>query len=92
MYKITIKQTVGEAIKETVIETDDLELAKQILVSEEIIKVETDAPNQSIDDNWQTLQQIWEEANKTPKPDPLKPYRDSGSWPFTTVSPFTVTC
>lgn len=42
MYKITIKETVGEVTKETTIETDDLELTKQILVSEEIIKVETD--------------------------------------------------
>lgn len=91
MYKITIKESVGEVVKETIIETDDLELTKQILVSEEIIKVETDVPNQSIDENWQILQKIWEDAQKPPKPyDPLQPYRDTGSWPFNT--PFTVTC
>lgn len=91
MYKITIKETVGEVTKETTIETDDLELTKQILVSEEIIKVETDVPNQNIDENWQILQKIWEDAQKPPKPyDPLQPYRDTSSWPFST--PFTVTC
>ena len=91
MYKITIKETVGEVTKETTIETDDLELTKQILVSEEIIKVETDVPNQNIDENWQILQKIWEDTQKPPKPyDPLQPYRDTGSWPFST--PFTVTC
>lgn len=91
MYKITIKETDGEVTKETTIETDDLELTKQILVSEEIIKVETNVPNQNIDENWQILQKIWEDAQKPPKPhDPLQPYRDTGSWPFST--PFTVTC
>lgn len=91
MYKITIKETVGEVTKETTIETDDLELTKQILVSEEIIKVETDVPNQNIDENWQILQKIWEDAQKPPKPhDPFQLYRDTGSWPFST--PFTVTC
>jgi hypothetical protein len=91
MYKITINETVGEIVKETVIETDDIELTKQILVSRDILAVETDTPNQSIDENWQTLQEIWKAARKPPKPyDPLQPYRDSGNWPFGT--PFTVTC
>lgn len=91
MYKITIQATVGDVNKTTTIETDDLELVKQILVSEEILKVETDIPNQSIDENWQILQKIWEDAQKPPKPhDPLAPYRDTGHWPFGT--PFTVTC
>lgn len=91
MYKITIKSIVGDLSKETTIESDDLELIKQILVSEDIIKVETDVPNQSIDENWFNFQKIWEDAQKVAKPhDPLAPYRDSNHWPFGT--PFTVTC
>lgn len=91
MYKITIKETVGELVKETIIETDNLELIKEILVSEEIIKVETDVANESIDEQHQMLRKIWEDAQKPPKPhDPLAPYRDTGHWPFGT--PFTVTC
>lgn len=81
MYKITIKETVGEVTKETPIETDNLELAKEILVSEEIIKVETDVPNESIDPDVTKLRDIW----KNPQP----PYQ-TGDWPFST--PFTVTC
>lgn len=91
MYKITIKETVGDLVKETVVETDDVELIKQILVTKDIIKVSTDTPNQSIDEQYRMFQKIWEDAQKPPKPhDPLAPYRSVDSWPFQT--PFTITC
>lgn len=90
MYKITIKETVAEVSKETIIETDDFELAKQILVSAEIIKVETDIPNESIDDNLRNLQKAWEDARKIPT-QPYPPYRTGDGWPYPTT-PFTVTC
>lgn len=89
MYKITIKETVGEVTKETTIETDNLELAKEILVSEEIIKVETDVPNESIDPDVTKLREIWKQQIEDIWKNPQPPYR-TGDWPFST--PFTVTC
>jgi len=94
MYKVTIKETVGEILTETVIETEDVGLVKEILVSKNILKVETDVPNESIDPGMLDLQDFWrkqmEEMAKRSH-DPLKPYRDSSiDWPF--VTPFTVTC
>lgn len=91
MYKITIKETVGEVVKETTIETDNLELAKEILVSEEIIKVETDVPNESIDPGMDTLKEIWrkhiEDIWKNPKP-----FRTGAPYETGTPWPFTITC
>ena len=84
MYKITIKETVGEVTKETTIETDNLELAKEILVSEEIIKVETDVPNESIDPDVAKLRDIWKQQIEDIWKNPQIPY--------TPGNPFTVTC
>lgn len=89
MYKITIKRTVGDLVKETIIETDNLELAKEILVSEEIIKVETDVPNESIDPGMTTLRDLWQKQVQDIWKNPQPPYQ-TGDWPFGT--PFTVTC
>lgn len=83
MYKITIKETVGEITKETLIETDDVELVKKILVKQEILKVDSDAPNRNIDPHWTELQRIWREARDHNVGHP-------GEWPY--HSPFTVTC
>ena len=94
MYKVTIRRRIDVLEKEVIIETDDVELIKQILVAEEVLKVETDVPNESIDPGMLDLQDFWkkqiEDMAKRPPADPLKPYRDSADWPFTT--PFTVTC
>lgn len=89
MYKITIKESVGEVVKETIIETDDLELAKEILVSEEIIKVETDVPNENIDPGMTTLREVWEKQVRDMWKNPQSPY-NTGDWPF--HNPFTITC
>lgn len=93
MYKVTIRRRIDALEKELILETDDVELIKQILISEEVLKVETDVPNESIDPGMLDLQDFWkkqiEDMAKHPH-DPLKPYRDGGTWPFTT--PFTVTC
>lgn len=91
MYKITIKETVGEVTKETTIETDNLELAKEILVSEEIIQVETDVPNESIDPGMESLKEIWRKHLDDIWKDPRTtrtgaPYETGTPWPF------TVTC
>lgn len=91
MYKITIKNVVGDLVKETTIETDDLELIIQILTNEEVLKVQTDTPNQSIDDNWQKLQKIWEDAQTIPKPYVIQPY-PPGSPSLNINNPFTTTC
>nr|DAY73850.1 MAG TPA: hypothetical protein [Caudoviricetes sp.] len=85
MYKITIKENAGEVTREVIIETDDLELAKEILVSEEIIKVETDVPNENIDPGMTTLKEIWEKQVQDIWKNPQHPYRVE-DWPF------TVTC
>lgn len=84
MYKITIKKSVGEVVKEMIIETDDLELTKEILVSEEIIQVETDVPNESIDPNVTKLREIWKQQIEDIWKNPQIPYTPS--------NPFTVTC
>ncbi|XKX17465.1 hypothetical protein MVUOKPPV_CDS0068 [Klebsiella phage phi1_175008] len=84
MYKITIKKTVGEVTKEITIETDNLELTKEILVSEEIIKVETDVPNESIDPDVAKLREIWKQQIADIWKNPQIPY--------TPGNPFTVTC
>lgn len=83
MYKITIKETVGEITKETLIETDNIELVKEILVTQEILKVDSDAPNRNIDPHWSELQKVWKEARDRNLGYP-------GEWPY--HSPFTITC
>lgn len=94
MYKVTIKQVTGEVVSETIIETDDIALIKQVLVNKDIISVETDVPNQNINENVQSLRKIWEEAQKLPfgkdgHHQPLTPFSPS-DLPFRT--PWTVTC
>lgn len=74
MYTITVKQVVGDLVKEVAIGTDDLELVREILANQEIISVESDEPNRSISEEWSELQRLMYEQN------PL--YDPTASFPF----------
>lgn len=77
MYKITFVKSVGDINNTTILETDDVELIKEILVSEKVLEVCTDEPNQSISPAFQTLQDFYKKYGNGLPSDPY---------------PFTVTC
>lgn len=65
MYKVTIVESVGEICKEIIIETEDVELVREIIRGESSLdKVESDTPNLMIDEDYAELRRIWEEAEK----------------------------
>ena len=61
MYKVTIKETVGNITKETTIETEDVELVKELLF-----------PKPEIKDNDEQL----DEDNETARDKLMKPLAD----------------
>lgn len=81
MYKVTIEETVGEISKRTILETDDVELVKEVLGAKNVVEVDSDEPNRNISPEWQELQD-W--LNKQSEERKTSPY------PF--GSPFVVTC
>lgn len=78
MYKITIKETVGELTKETTIETEDVELVKELLFPKPEIKdndEQLDEDNETARDKWKKqLEEIWKKPEVTPPFDPRRPY------------------
>lgn len=90
MYKITINKSVNEVTKQVIIETEDVELVKDILKNEDVLNVDSDVPNRNIDKEYQDLVKLWEEeVKKFTNPSPWKIGDDHNRGPFT---PFTVTC
>lgn len=85
MYKVTIVESVGEIRKEIIIETEDVELVREIIRGESSLdKVESDVPNLMIDEDYAELRRVWEEVEKkrdshngtyTPPYDPRYPWR-----------------
>lgn len=98
MYKVTIIETVGEIRKETIIETGDADLIKQILGvhAEDVHKVESDEPNLMIDEKYNEFRRHMDEIFKYPKTDPYPDPKDS--WKYTPFDetgrprPFDITC
>ena len=98
MYKVTIIETVGEIRKETIVETEDADLIKQILGvhAEDVHKVESDEPNLMINERYNEFRRHMDEIFKYPK---TEPYPDPKDWkyePFVTnplyPRPFDITC
>lgn len=99
MYKVTIEEVVGEVRKITTVETEDVELVKELLRIERVIEVDSDEANRNISQEWQELQKwLEEEQAKQRKPctPPFgAPYESPGNpWtkPYDPYSPFVVTC
>lgn len=78
MYKITIKETVGKLTKETTLETEDVELVKELLFPKPEIKdndEQLDEDNETARDKWKKqLAEIWKKPQVTPPFDPRTPY------------------
>lgn len=78
MYKITIKETVGKLTKETTLETEDVELVKELLFPKTEIKdndEQLDEDNETARDKWKKqLVEIWKKPQVTPPFDPRTPY------------------
>lgn len=99
MYKVTIEEVVGEVRKTTTVETEDVELVKELLRIERVIEVDSDEDNRNISQEWQELQKwLEEEQAKQRKPyaPPFgAPYESPGTpWtkPYDPYNPFVVTC
>lgn len=97
MYKITIVESVGEIRKEIILETEDLELVREIIIGKDIDKVESDAPNLMIDDQYAEFRRIFEEERKKwgKEPNvfrPYDPYPSGDPWIMTNRNPFEITC
>lgn len=81
MYKVTIVESVGEIRKEIIVETEDVELVREIVRGDSTLdKVESDAPNLMIDEEYAELRKIFENAEKK---------RNSHEGAFPPYSPWT---
>lgn len=55
MYKVTIEEVLGEIKKTTIIETDDVELVRELLDLKDVKEVDSDEPNRNISEEWQKI-------------------------------------
>ena len=102
MYKITIIQSVGNIRKEVILETEDVNLVREIVLKEDNLQaVESDAPNLMVDQEYSELRRIFEEIQKkgtqpTIKPfGPYDPSNPSSPWIMRNTEPYTpfeITC
>jgi hypothetical protein len=98
MYKVTIEETVGEISKRTILETDDVELVKEVLGAKNVVEVDSDEPNRNISPEWQKLQDWMNKQLEERKTSPYpfgSPYETpSQPWikPYDPYNPFVVTC
>lgn len=101
MYKVTIEEVLGEIKKITIIETDDVELVRELLDLKHVKEIDSDEPNRNISEEWQKLcQEQLEKMRKDVEPftQPFKikplpqPYVSPFTKPYDPYNPFTVTC
>ncbi|HCJ8179745.1 TPA: hypothetical protein NV830_001065 [Escherichia coli] len=102
MYKVTIIQSVGNIRKEVILETEDVNLVREIVLKEDNLQaVESDAPNLMVDQEYSELRRIFEEIQKketqpTIKPfGPYDPSNPSSPWIMRNTEPYTpfeITC
>lgn len=83
-YKVTIKETVGDISKTTILETDNLDLTVDVLGLEDLATVDSDLPNRNITKEWEDLVKKVEERKESPiRPDPHpfgSPYNEGFPW------------
>ena len=84
MYKVTIEEVLGDLKSTKIIETDDVELVRELLDLKDVKEVDSDEPNRNISEEWQKicLEQL-EKMRKEVEPFEIKPL------PQPYVSPFT---
>ncbi len=99
MYKVTIEEVLGEIKKTTIIETDDVELVRELLDLKDVKEVDSDEPNRNISEEWQKIcQEQIEKMRKGGEPFEIKPspftqpYVSPFIKPYDPNNPFTVTC
>lgn len=94
MYKVTIKETVGNITKETTIETEDVELVKELLFPKSEIKdndEQLDEDNDTARDKWKKqLAEIWKKPPFDPRT-PYNPWEIGSPWYPYPITP-NITC